>query len=96
MRFSLVQYQGNLILSTEQYEHRSQESCAEDEIMGEPAAEQDSSTDTIKVEVVAVQALFGPFFSSLIDKPFDLIYVPHEFCPSQCMFNNSLIDDRPI
>jgi hypothetical protein len=35
------------------------------------------------VEVAAVQALFGPFFSAFIGHTFELIYVPHDLCPGQ-------------
>jgi len=38
------------------------------------------------LRVVAVQALFGPFFSMFIERPFNLIYVPHEMCPDQGSF----------
>jgi hypothetical protein len=53
---------------------------------GRDAAANNSAADgttTVPVEVAAVQALFGPFFSAFIGHTFELIYVPHELCPGQ-------------
>jgi hypothetical protein len=48
------------------------------------------ANNTSTLEVSAVQALFGPFFSSLVGHSFELIYVPHELCPDQgtCVFSS--------
>lgn len=82
-------YQGDLLLSDhmldEQFSAPHDEDWEAETDLGtaDSAGQETRHSFDNRLNVIAVQALFGPFFSGYIGHTIHLIYVPHEMCHDQ-------------